>query len=89
MARRSIQFDRPDLFAGAQDPAARPAHEIAPGPDPYFCTFCGVLTHHPYSRRSPGYQQWLRPVFTACEDIDCRAQVDAAVSDHQDERSAA
>ena len=41
------------------------------------------------NRRPPGFQQWLKPVWTACEDAECRARVDAAVTDHQNERSAA
>ena len=89
MARRTIHFDRPDLFTSGQDPAVRPAHEIAPGPDPYFCSFCGVATWTPYSRRPPSFRQWLKPVWTACEDAECRARVDAAVTDHQNKRSAA
>ncbi|WP_123834234.1 hypothetical protein [Methylobacterium currus] len=56
-----------------------PAREVAPGPDPSFCSFCGVATWSPYSRRQAGFRQWLKPVWTACDDPDCRVRVDAAV----------
>jgi hypothetical protein len=59
-----------------------------PGPDPYFCAFCRVGTWTPYTCRQPGPQQWLRPSWTACDDPDCRARVDAAVvtQSHQGRR---
>ncbi len=70
----ALRAPTPDLFIGDL-----PAREVAPGPDPYFCTFCGVATWAPYSRRQPGLRQWLKPVWTACDDPDCRARVDATV----------